>query len=112
MIKSNQIFTAMKMKNLFLLVASIIFLIGCQKQNEPTDNLYAFKEYVNYTTSGVVSVTEKIMVNLGKEIDTIKEGHVINPKTFDISPNVDGELKMLNKHSFQFIPKVEKCWMI
>ena len=103
--KSNQIFTAMKMKNLFLLVASIIFLIGCQKQNEPTDNLYAFKEYVNYTTSGVVSVTEKITVNLGKEIDAIEEGHSINPKTFDISPNVDGELKMLNKHSFQFIPK-------
>lgn len=34
------------MKNLFLLVASIIFLIGCQKQKEPTDNLYAFKEYL------------------------------------------------------------------
>ncbi len=68
----------MKMKNLFLLVASIIFLIGCQKQKEPTDNLYAFKEYVNYTTSGVVSVTEKITINLGKEIDAIKDGYAIN----------------------------------
>ena len=103
--KSNQNFIAMKMKNLLVLLASIIFMIGCQKQKEPTDNLYAFKEYVNYTTSGVVSVTEKITVNLGKEIDAIEEGHAINPKTFDISPSVDGELKMLNKHSFQFIPK-------
>ena len=95
----------MKMKNLFLLMASIILLIGCQKQKEPTDNLYAFKEYVNYTTSGVVSVTEKITINLGKEIDAIKDGYAINPKTFEISPSVDGDLKMLNKHSFQFIPK-------
>ena len=95
---------AMKMKNLLMVMASIIFFIGCEPEKKTTDNLYEFKEFVKYTTSGVVSVTEKITVNLGKEIDAVEEGKELNPKVLQISPSVEGKIERINKHAFQFVP--------
>jgi len=51
---------------------SLLFLVifSCKKQHpqEETDNLFKFKEYIYYTTSGVVSVTESIQIGLAKEV--------------------------------------------
>ncbi|WP_299671499.1 MG2 domain-containing protein [uncultured Polaribacter sp.] len=94
----------MKTKN--ILSAFVIFLLifSCKKSAIKTDNIYKFKEYISYTTSGVVSVTEKININLAKEVEGWEADQEISADILAIKPFVSGKIKTINKHAFVFIP--------
>ena len=94
----------MKKKNLFTALAIFILLFSCKKEAVKTDNIYKFKEYVSYTTSGVVSVTEKINVNLAKEVVGWKTDQEITADILTVKPFVNGKVRTINKHAFVFIP--------
>ncbi|MEE9408806.1 MAG: MG2 domain-containing protein [Polaribacter sp.] len=94
----------MKTKN--LLSAFVIFLLifSCKKEEIKTDNIFKFKEYISYTTSGVVSVVNNIEVNLAKEIEGWEANQEISTEIIAIKPYVKGKIKTINKHAFVFIP--------
>ncbi|WP_288956186.1 MG2 domain-containing protein, partial [uncultured Polaribacter sp.] len=94
----------MKIKN--LLSAFLIFLLifSCKKSAIKTDNIYKFKEYISYTTSGVVSVAEKINVNLSKEVEGWEANQELSTDFITIKPFVNGKIQTINKHAFVFIP--------
>ncbi len=94
------------MKSKHLLKAFVIFLLifSCKKETIQTDNIYKFKQYISYTTSGVVSVTEKINVNLSKEVEDWEANQEISTDFITIKPFVNGKIKTINKHAFVFIP--------
>ena len=94
----------MKTKNLFSALAIFILIFSCKKEAVKTDNIYKFKEYVSYTTSGVVSVTEKVSVNLAKEVIGWEANQEITADILSIKPFVNGKVKTINKHAFVFIP--------
>ena len=84
----------------------IMAIISCkdEKPQESTNNLFKFKEYINHTTSGVVSVAEPIRIDLAKEVEGWVSNEEILENIFDISLNVKGKLSALNTRSLLFQP--------
>ncbi|WP_299062984.1 Ig-like domain-containing alpha-2-macroglobulin family protein [uncultured Polaribacter sp.] len=94
----------MKTKQLLSILVIFLMLFSCKKGAVETDNIYKFKEYISYTTSGVVSVAEKITVNLAKEVVSWDVNQEISSNILSIKPYVNGKIKAINKHAFIFIP--------
>ncbi|MCL7752734.1 MG2 domain-containing protein [Polaribacter sp. Z022] len=94
------------MKTKYLFSALVIFLLisSCKKEVVKTDNIYKFKEYVSYTSSGIVSIQEKIRINLAKEVKGWEANQEISADILSIKPFVNGKIKTVNKHAFMFIP--------
>jgi hypothetical protein len=94
----------MKTKNLLFLFAFFLLIFSCKKEEVKTDNIYKFKEYISYTTSGVVSKTANININLRKEVSNWEANQEISTDILSIEPFVEGSLKTLNNHALTFVP--------
>ena len=60
------------MKSSYYTIVSLCFVVlfSCNKKktiDQDTDNLFKFRNYISYTTSGLQSVTSHITINLAKE---------------------------------------------
>jgi len=97
----------MKLNPFFTLVLCLALVFSCKKKDsiiKDTDNLFKFRDYISYTTSGLQSVTEPITINLSKNVDGWEMGQKITEDIISISPHVEGTLKALNKHTLVFTP--------
>ena len=94
----------MKTKHLLSTIIVFALLFSCKKSAIETDNIFKFKEYISYTTSGVVSITENININLAKEVESWEANQDISTDIIAIKPFVNGKIKTVNKHAFIFIP--------
>ncbi len=94
----------MKTKNFFKVFVIFLFIVSCNKQEIKTDNIYKFKEYISYTTSGLVSKTANININFTKEVDGWEANKEVSSRILSVKPFVNGKIKILNKHAFSFIP--------
>ena len=81
---------------------SMIF--SCKKTESETDNLFKFRDYVGYTTSGMTSVADPIQINLANDVEGWESGQDITDNILTLTPSVDGKLKALNKHTLLFTP--------
>ena len=83
-----------------------VFVFSCKPKNpqETTDNLFKFKEYISYTTSGEVSVTSPIKIQLSKEVDSWVPNQEITENILSISPSIKGTLSALNTRTMLFKP--------
>jgi len=90
-----------------LLFLVFFIAVSCKKENiqHETDNLFKFKEYINYTTSGVVSVTEPIQIGLAKEVEGWGTATEISDKIFSISPATKGKITATNVRTLVFTPE-------
>lgn len=97
----------MKTQNLLSAFLILFLFFSCKNEDVKTDNIYKFKEYISYTTSGIVSKTEKITVNLTKEVENWETDQDISSDIISIKPFVNGKIKTLNKHAlFLFRMKI------
>lgn len=94
----------MKIKQTILVLLTFLLIFSCKKEEVKVDNIYKFKEYISFTTYGVVSVAEKININLAKEVDEWIANQYISSDILSIKPFVNGKIKTINKHAFVFIP--------
>ncbi|QTD39163.1 hypothetical protein JL193_07975 [Polaribacter batillariae] len=94
----------MKLKKILPFILTFFLVFSCKKEAIKTNNIFKFKEYISYTTSGVVSVTEKININLAKEVESWQANQEISTDILSIKPYVNGQIKTVNKHAFVFIP--------
>ncbi len=94
------------MKTKYFLSIFVIFVLifSCKKEIVQTDNIYKFKEYISYTTSGVVSNSTAIDVNLAKNVEGWEANQEISADILSIKPYVNGKIKVINKHAFIFTP--------
>lgn len=79
-------------------------VISCKNEKIKTNNIFSFREYISYTTSGRVSVVDKITINLAKNIENWQEGKEISNTLLSIEPFVNGKLIAENNHTLHFIP--------
>ena len=88
-----------------MLILSVI-VFSCKPKNpqEDTDNLFKFKEYITQTTSGEVSVTSSIRIDLLKEVHSWVPNQEIKENIISISPSVNGTLTALNSRTILFEP--------
>ncbi len=103
----NQILPKMKLKNVVLFLLISVSIVSCKKKNpqKETDNLFKFKEYVHYSTSGVVSVAENIQIGLANEVEAWEPNTKISDKIVSISPSVKGKLTAINSRTLSFDPE-------
>ena len=94
----------MHIKKLLALVFILTLAFSCKKKVVETDNLFQFKDYISYTTSGRVSVVNAIEINLENDVDGWEINHEITENIISIKPYVSGKLLVNNKHSLRFVP--------
>ncbi|WP_405563277.1 alpha-2-macroglobulin family protein [Polaribacter sp. Asnod6-C07] len=94
----------MKTKYLPSIIFIFLLIFSCKKEEIKPDNIYKFKEYISYTTSGVISTSGTIGVNFAKDIDGWQADQKISSDVISIKPYVEGKIKTLNKHAFVFTP--------
>lgn len=92
------------MKKLLTLLLAIFLIVSCKEKETETDNLFKFKEYVHYTTSGRISITNPIQIDLAKEVEGWEANQEILDGILKISPKVDGKLVAASKRSLIFTP--------
>tara|TARA_R110002073_G_scaffold279026_1_gene443050 strand:+ start:319427 stop:325009 length:5583 start_codon:yes stop_codon:yes gene_type:complete len=90
-----------------LSIVLLLLIVACKKENaqQETDNLFKFKEYIYYTTSGVVSVAESIQVGLAKEVEGWEPNTEVSDKLISVSPTLKGKLTVLNSRTLSFKPE-------
>ncbi len=89
----------------FLALSLLFFLTtSCKKTVTETDNLFEYRDYVSYTTSGRVSITKDIQINLSKEVEAWEIGKEVSKSIFNIKPHVEGQLVAKNKQALAFVP--------
>jgi len=94
----------MQLKRFFTIFAILVLLASCKKKETETDNLFRFRDYISYTTSGRVSVAEPIKINLTKEVNGWEINQEITNKIVSIKPHLEGKLLADSKHSLSFTP--------
>lgn len=94
----------MSVKKFYVLVILIVLVAACKNKEVETDNLFKFREYISYTTSGLVSVAEPIEINLAKEVAGWEMGKDLNQNIITITPHVQGTLTVANNHALLFTP--------
>ena len=94
----------MQIKKLLAIVALVALAISCKKKPVNTDNIYKFRDYISYTTSGLVSIADPIRINLSEPVEAWNEEQEIDANIVTVKPHVQGKLKALNKHTLVFTP--------
>ena len=94
--------TYKKVLFLALLFAQIFACTEATKNTQP-DNLFKFKEYISYTSSGQLSVTDAIQINLARPIG-IESEEAVDASIISIKPKVSGKLFAKNDHHLTFVP--------
>ncbi|MBR9913614.1 MAG: hypothetical protein GYB32_02110 [Algicola sp.] len=97
----------MKLKHLALSLLSLLIIFSCKKKTttqQDTDSLFKFRDYISYTSSGLQSVTEPIIVNLASDVEGWDMEQQIEDALITVSPYVEGTLKAANKHTLVFTP--------
>jgi uncharacterized protein YfaS (alpha-2-macroglobulin family) len=89
--------------NLSVLFSLVLLLSNCSnKQLEPVDP--AFAGYISAFTSGVISNSSSIQIQLTESHPNAKINSVIKEELFDLSPNVDGEAVWIDNRTIEFRP--------
>ncbi|WP_242203122.1 Ig-like domain-containing alpha-2-macroglobulin family protein [Aestuariivivens insulae] len=94
----------MPIQKLFLVVCIAFLAISCKKKDTETDNLFKFRDYISYTTSGMVSVASPIQISLTNEVQGWTTGDTLTDKLVTIKPSTEGTLTVTNTHTLVFTP--------
>lgn len=97
----------MTIKRISTLILCLALAISCKKKDDvtrETDNLFKYRNYISYTTSGIQSVTEPIAINLTNDVNGWEIDQVISEDIIRISPHIEGTLKTTNTHTLLFTP--------
>lgn len=90
--------------HLLLALVSVLFVVCCNKKNQPTDNLFKFKNYVSHTTSRRQSVLSPIQIELAKALTQFELAQEIPSNIIKIKPSLDGQLTERNQRLLEFKP--------
>ena len=94
----------MSFKKVLTLIVILSVIASCKKNETETDNIFKFREYISYTTSGLSSIAEPIQINLAKEVEGWEAEQELTDNVVTISPHVSGKLIVINKHALLFKP--------
>lgn len=94
----------MSLKKIWAFVLILTVVTACKKNTVENDNIFKFKDYISYTTSGLTSITSPIQINLNKPVEGWEMGQEITNRLIEIKPYVEGKLKVGNNHTLLFTP--------
>lgn len=91
-----------------LLLSFVLFSVSSCKKTDKSlnnDNIFKFRNYVYYNTSGRVSTQQPIKITLAKDVSSWEANQEIDDAVFSISPSVKGKLQAQNKRTLVFQPE-------
>ncbi|WP_179344466.1 alpha-2-macroglobulin family protein [Winogradskyella ursingii] len=94
----------MRINKHLVFVLLFILIYSCKKKPVETDNIFKFRDYINYTTSGLVSVVDPIKINFANSVKGWESEQELDADFIKITPHVQGKLKALNKNTLVFTP--------
>ncbi|WP_223032442.1 alpha-2-macroglobulin family protein [Hanstruepera marina] len=94
----------MSLKNLMAIVLFFAIASSCKKKTVEVDNLFKYRDYISYTSSGLTSIAEPITINLANVVEGYNAGEAINDKIISITPHVEGTLTLENSQTLLFTP--------
>ena len=95
------------MKKTTLLLSVIVGLLvtfSCNKKSDELHNLYKFREYIAYHTTGRISKADPIQIQLNKPTEKFELTQELPSDFISISPQVKGKLILENQQTLYFIP--------
>tara|TARA_R110002073_G_scaffold14554_2_gene59367 strand:- start:49241 stop:54745 length:5505 start_codon:yes stop_codon:yes gene_type:complete len=94
----------MSLQKTNVLIAFVFLFFSCTTKKVEPDNIYKYKNYISYTTSGIISTSDAFEINLTKTIDQWASGEELSSDLVSIVPKVKGKLIAKNGSTLQFIP--------
>ncbi|WP_406685209.1 MG2 domain-containing protein [Seonamhaeicola sp. MEBiC1930] len=94
----------MSFKKLLFSVLALAIILSCKEKTVETDNIFKYRDYISYTTSGMSSVAKPIQINLAKSVDGWEMHQEITNNIVHIKPHVEGKLEVGNNHTLIFTP--------
>ena len=95
-------FTATFLK---LMLCSIVFLSACKHKRKWIDVDAAFSKYIESYSSGMISKTASIKIQLAADATTTHPvGEELSEKLFELSPSVKGKAVWLDARTIEFKP--------
>jgi uncharacterized protein YfaS (alpha-2-macroglobulin family) len=94
----------MSVKKLLTFIIIVIAITSCKKKVVETDNIFKFRDYISYTTSGRVSVAKPIQINLANPVEGWEINQEITDNILNIKPHIEGKLTAGNNHTLLFTP--------
>ena len=96
----------MKTRLILLLLLSI-FIFSCNENDKvaKTDNLFKFKKYISYHTTGESSIAEPIKIGLATPVESFDTEEEIPADYIKIRPKIEGKLNIKNSNLLIFQPK-------
>ncbi|NUY81541.1 hypothetical protein HUK80_11580 [Flavobacterium sp. MAH-1] len=89
------------------LLCALLIVHSCSKKSQAdfNSNPDLYKEFITGYTSGIVSVSSDVRVQLAFSKKEWTPGDELDSGLFDISPSVGGKVKALSKNTIAFIPE-------
>lgn len=87
-----------------ILCFALIGTFSCNNTSRDVDNIFNFREYINYTTSGVISTSSPIVISLQSHVEDWAINQVLSEDIVSIQPNIAGDVIALSANKFQFVP--------
>lgn len=98
-------FSVTFLRTTLLIAAAVTFFTSCSKKDKWIDVDPAFSQYIDAYTTGTVSKTTGIRIQLAADaITTHAVGEVEKENLFDFSPNVKGKAFWLDARTIEFKP--------
>mgnify|MGYP003710379931 CR=1 FL=1 len=73
----------MKSLHVKFILISLCLVFSCKKdKGQSEDNIFKFREYISYTTTGINSVKSNIVVNLVKPVSNWKADQALDQSFF------------------------------
>lgn len=94
----------MQIQKYFAIAVLLTLAISYKKKPVETDSIFKFRNYISYTTSGLVSVIEPVKISLTEAVAGWKTNEEIDPDLIELHPYVQGKLQALNNHTIIFTP--------
>ncbi|WP_179352869.1 alpha-2-macroglobulin family protein [Winogradskyella vidalii] len=94
----------MNLKKHVILLFIIAFVFSCKDKPVETDNIFKYRDYISYTSSGLVSVADPIKISLSDTVSGWEIDKNLPTELVKITPHVQGQLKAMNNHTLLFTP--------
>ncbi|MDA8874923.1 hypothetical protein N9H78_04610, partial [Winogradskyella sp.] len=93
----------MNINKVFALFTLLCISVSCEEKVD-TNNVFKFRDYISYTSSGRISIADPIKISLADEVENWEMGQDLDTDLVKIKPYVEGKLQAVNKTTLLFTP--------
>ncbi len=83
----------MNINKVFALFTLLCISVSCEEKVD-TNNVFKFRDYISYTSSGRISIADPIKISLADEVENWEMGQDLDTDLVKIKPYVEGKLQV------------------